>query len=368
MASHSKCSRTGAGSGDLSIDDVLYEILLRLSAKELCCLRLVCRRWRSLLSDPHFIAAHAASHPGPLIVAGYSTSRGIEGFIADIIDTSGRVVKRIRATHNERVKSIQRDLICTIVGNMKRYRLRNLATGAVHVLPGGLSEQHAALGRDVSRYRQLLVLGHVASSGEYKFLRVFQYGHQQFCEVFTHDGSNRVPWWRWWIPKKAPPSLVNLDRWSSVVVDRIVYFLSHECGYIPSFDLETEEWKQTLRGPLSLHGYAHWCDLSVATLNCCLVVVHHVWHACRDLWFLMDMEKGLWVKKHSIQITVRNGLRVHPLFLLDDGKIVLVSTEGTLVITYDPRTKTSADMAEMRGCVSVGLFTGSLLRLAIGTS
>jgi hypothetical protein len=46
--------------------DALYEVLLRLPAKELCRLRLVCRSWRSLTSDPGFARAHASRHP-PLV-------------------------------------------------------------------------------------------------------------------------------------------------------------------------------------------------------------------------------------------------------------------------------------------------------------
>ncbi|KAF8735764.1 hypothetical protein HU200_014441 [Digitaria exilis] len=57
-------------------EDALYEILLRLPAEDLCRLRAVCRPWRSLLSDPHFIAAHAARHPDqpPLVVVGYQAT------------------------------------------------------------------------------------------------------------------------------------------------------------------------------------------------------------------------------------------------------------------------------------------------------
>ncbi|CAN6199702.1 unnamed protein product [Urochloa humidicola] len=43
--------------------DVLYEILLRFPAKEVGRLRLVCRSWRSLTSDPSFIRAHSSRHP-----------------------------------------------------------------------------------------------------------------------------------------------------------------------------------------------------------------------------------------------------------------------------------------------------------------
>lgn len=239
-------------------------------------------------------------------------------------------------------------------------------------MPGGLSEQHEALRENIIYHRQFLVFGQVASTGEYKLLRIFETGPrdllQQLCEVFTHDGSNSA---RWWTSKEAPPSLVKLDRWGSVVVHGIVYFLSHEPSYIASFHLETEDWNQTLRGPLSILD-ENWGDLSVATLTGCLVVVHHERHRRRDLRFLMDlwflMDEGLWVKKYSLRMSVRNGLNVHPLLVLDDGNIALVYTEGTFIRSYDPRTNTIADIAEIRDCVAVGLFTGSLLRMAIVTS
>ena len=78
--------------------DAMYEILLWLPAKDLYRLRVVCRPWRSLLSDPRFIAAHAARHPAPLIVAGYPTGVRNRRFLFDILDLSGRVVKRVRPT------------------------------------------------------------------------------------------------------------------------------------------------------------------------------------------------------------------------------------------------------------------------------
>ncbi|KAF8664300.1 hypothetical protein HU200_054848 [Digitaria exilis] len=70
--------------------DVLREILLRVPAMALCRLRLVCRSWRSLTSDPRFATAHTARHP--LLV-------GLESGLDEIhvIDLySGSIVKRIR--------------------------------------------------------------------------------------------------------------------------------------------------------------------------------------------------------------------------------------------------------------------------------
>ncbi|KAF8731969.1 hypothetical protein HU200_015919 [Digitaria exilis] len=82
-------------------EDALYEILLRLPAKDLCRLRAVCRPWRSLLSDPHFIDAHAARHPDPLVVVGCEDCEQNGPVLCDVVDLSGRIVKRVRAAGHD---------------------------------------------------------------------------------------------------------------------------------------------------------------------------------------------------------------------------------------------------------------------------
>ena len=44
-----------------------------------------------------------------------------------------------------------------------------------------------------------------------------------------------------------------------------------------------------------------------------------------DMWFLMDFEKGLWVK----QLTVEVNLSAHPLVILKNGSIVIVIYIGS---------------------------------------
>ena len=81
-----------------------------------------------------------------------------------------------------------------------------------------------------------------------------------------------------------------------------------------------------------------------------------------DMWFLMDFEKGLWVK----QLTVEVNLSAHPLVILKNGSIVIViyiGSRGSLRI-YNPRTNTYTDVAEMGSRVGIGLYTGNLLSIA----
>lgn len=91
-----------------------------------------------------------------------------------------------------------------------------------------------------------------------------------------------------------------------------------------------------------------------------------------DLWFLMDFERGLWVKQHSIQVPsiVWHALPARPL-VLNGGRIVIVHIghgSGSMIRVYNPTNNTSTNVVEMGDCCAVGLYTGSPLGLANGAS
>ncbi|KAL6850503.1 hypothetical protein ACP4OV_021130 [Aristida adscensionis] len=204
------------------------------------------------------------------------------------------------------------------------------------------------------------------------------HGPVQLCEIVTlSNGSNHAQW-RGMKASSEPPFVCSPN--SSVVIDGIVYVFSYRPECIASFDLQAEEWRQPLRGPLSSlwdddpqawRGKFRLYELSLAALSGHLVVVYPT-RASTDLWFLMDFEKSLWVKQHSIPKTVLpakyslSTLFVCPLVVLEDGRIMLYyrTISDGLVGTYSPRTNTFTDMAEVENCVAVGLYTGSLMSLA----
>ncbi|CAL5089124.1 unnamed protein product [Urochloa decumbens] len=380
-------------------EDVLYEILLRIPAKDLCRLRCVCRAWRSLLSDPHFVVAHPTCHPEPLIVVGYERTRP-DRVLCDIMDLSGHVVKRVLAgSENEWVMRAQLDLICVVTDSTMSCQLLDPATGAIHALPEGLAAEHVVYGLNILDYTAMTALGLVASTGEYKVLRVLEatpdpdWHPCQLYEVFTLDHGNSQACWR---AKKAPPyrCSVELHYTCSVVMDGIVYFLLSDNGWdhstayprdlvAASFDLETEEWGATIRGPLSSpkdHGIgaSSWSDFSMAVLSASVVLGHgrpscHKVSPSIDLWFLIDSEKGLWVKKHSIQISNLYGRpMVQPLLVLSDGRIILHHVRNigisSFLKIYDPGSKTCMDVVKMDHHYAVGLYRGNLLGLPNHTS
>ncbi|PAN10015.1 hypothetical protein PAHAL_2G065800 [Panicum hallii] len=302
MAPPSSRSRPGGGGGVLPplTLDAVYEVLLRLAARELCRLHAVSRPWRALLSDPQFVSAHAACHPGPLVVACYGPSSGYpEGdILCEIMDLSGRVVKRIRAMgdgiRKDWVVSAQLDFV-QIVREMSSYRLLDPATGAIFALPEELADEDTALQLDMYKYRVGVAFGKVASTGKVLHVSVNTFvkpsSSEQLFEVFTLDGSSDARW----RANKGPPHPIDVRLNSTAVVNGIVYFFVNEdywydcvkVKFIASFDLETEDWRKTLQGPLFRFegsfpdlpsNHINFNQLSLASLNGCS------W----DVWFGLE--------------------------------------------------------------------------------
>ncbi|TVU33364.1 hypothetical protein EJB05_25176, partial [Eragrostis curvula] len=368
--------------------DALYEILLRVPAKDLGRCHAVCRPWRCILTDPHFVDAHKARHD-PLIVVGYSTYS--QSTLCDIMDLSGRVLKQVHVTGCWRATSVHLDFICA--SSSRSFRLLNLSSGAVYILPDELTEEHAAEEQNTSRFYVDAAFGQAKSTGQHKVLRVLDRhsndGQGQLFEIFTLGGGSHGRW----RAKEAPPYFVLVGMWKTAVfINGIFYFFCVEpvvragdvaIDRVASFDLETEEWRPTLRGPLSssvdyVPGQPFprfdTVDLSMCDINGCLVVVHRTLSSLVELWFLVDFERGLWVKKHIMRVQFRDpysvAYTVRLLVVLWDGRIVFVQVgdeKGSLRI-YDPRTNTYSDVAEMGNCFAVGLYTRGLLGLADGAS
>ena len=128
-------------------------------------------------------------------------------------------------------------------------------------MPRGLSPEHTPRKLDFLNHKVSVAFGQVASTGEFKLLRVIdkafeEVPSEQLCEVFAHGGSRGARW----RGKKAAQDHVHMSPLSTVAIDGVVYFLLDEHVSnqdvrpkgIASFDLLTEEWRAILRGPVSI--------------------------------------------------------------------------------------------------------------------
>ncbi|KAL6880716.1 hypothetical protein ACP4OV_012281 [Aristida adscensionis] len=369
-----------ASNGGVLSADELQEVLLRLPSKPLGRLRAICHEWRSLISSPHFVAAHASRRPpDSLVVAAVvdpADSRRVDVKLLDM--ASGAVVAHLDGLRGGHFAACG-DLLCHVGPRGDGgVRVVNPATGAVTELPGFAQTSSA------------YVLGHVPRTGEYKVLHIHSINNkpEQSCAVLTLDGGELR-----WRPVQSPPMRVEttISR-NRVVSQGVAHFLSPhlvECDSITSFDLDKEEWRPTLiRGPLSDEGRHRYREhLSLVELNGYLVMVHHNYRErSMDIYFMSDPEKGTWSRTNSVCFAsilrgweTKQELRVggtvevsrdqehvaRPLMVLEDGSVAFwVGYPSGALRVYDPATGACKDVAQLGPATSIaGLYTGSLLAL-----
>ena len=85
------------------------------------------------------------------------------------------------------------------------------------------------------------------------------------------------------------------------------------------------------------------------------------------LWILTDFERGVWVKEYSIlvnSIVPAYMRRLKPLFVLDDGRLVVRERVGGELAVYDPRADAWAWVKSgPLPLLAVGIYASSLLGL-----
>ncbi|CAL5066135.1 unnamed protein product [Urochloa decumbens] len=303
-----------AASSDRFPPDVLFNVLLRLPAKDLCRLRAVCRSWRALTSGDPLFASHGA-HPGPLFLAKFLDDKSS----IYVVDLSGNVLKRVA----DAAGGPYQYLLCSL----HKPEPCHQQLFEVFTISGGDGD---------ARWR--------GRQGPGLFI--------DKCSGVVVDG---VVYFL--------TSRVYDDSGSGIRPDNIV-----------SFDLGTEEWRRDLPGPISSSNAADMMwpfylrrDLNLAGLNGSLVLADHHDRRTMDLWFLSDFENGLWVKEYHIQtgsIISRWAAeyRLKPLLVLDDGRLVLYLASTGQLFICDPGTKAFAEV-DIRRLDSVVVYTGNLLGL-----
>lgn len=311
------------------------------------------------------------------------------------MDLSGNLVKRLAIPRGHQLLCTRFELAC-VASPSNSCCVINPATGGTYALPRGPALVQPQ--RESLRRPDTFVFGRVPSTGEYKVLRTFnraQFPHndkQQPFEVFTLNGAASIGQWR---ILDSRDFLVEPS--SAVVVDGAVYFLVNSsynpkrgrsvssgipADYIASLDIEREEWRRDLQGPIScspVHDnldarndyVSMWHQLALAELKGSLVLSYYRRRRfILDLWFLKDFEDGRWVKEYSIQTgsvisCMADEYRVKPLLMLHDGRLVIYVAMTGLLLICDPQTNTFTEV-ETKHLGSVSVYPGNLLSLQEG--
>ncbi|CAN6165559.1 unnamed protein product [Urochloa humidicola] len=379
----------GAAASDVVVlpnDDVLFEILLRIPARSLCRFRTVCRWWRSLLSDPQFAAAHAAHHrDDPLfVVCAEGGTYGHDAFAEiRLLDTSGRVVKRVNA-------GPQRTLLRQMCPHLDLVLLREAIGSGVYVKDHALKVLDTATGavsflsnNDKDDYCSFVFGRAVSSTGGYGKYKVLGFDTlarpKQPYEVLTVDDSAGT----WRAAPSPPVSIKAFGIGTGVAIKGVVYHVVNNASWsIAAFDLEVEHWWPSLiQGPESvptiIDGYLRqWRNL--AEMNGRLAAVSKT-SSTMEIWLLMC--SGNWSKQCRVHIESfqfhqpnmcsgnSSPLDAKPLWVLDDGRVAFwvcsPYIRGTAGLWMnDPKTEMCTHVATTEKCINVGVgvYTGNLLQ------
>ncbi|TVU08418.1 hypothetical protein EJB05_41822, partial [Eragrostis curvula] len=376
-------------------EEIIFDVLSWLPLKSLTRFRCVSKGWRTLISDPAFIATHK-SRDAPLLVGSFAvphdpcpmnTHNFDEAPELRVMDTDGNVLRVLKDVVGTVLSPTRLDLVCVDEGRHDA-RVIDPATGQVLTVGRYVGDDepiadlaYALQGYSVSRF------GRASPSGDYKVVRLLGtedigmgYFNSHVCEVATlEDGSTDL---RWRTRQKCPIRICSCDC-CTVAINGVIYFLPHAAhaqqglwNYIARFDLESEHWKTMIDGPPTLRNPKPGQRLLVAIgeLKSTLTMVETMQseYTSAYIWLLADSERSVWVKGYTIQ-SLNSLCRVKALEILRDGELLLLKTvekqrgslsrECAILQLYDSSTRTCTDLMYMPKDFAGGitLYTGSLL-------
>ncbi|XBI13221.1 hypothetical protein VPH35_139982 [Triticum aestivum] len=324
-------------------NDVISEILSWLPVKSACRFRCVSRGWRMLLSDPAFMTTHQARNdPHLLLVSNSFHGLAGEG-LSDLrlVDMDGRILRVVEAAGDLwTIFSGPHGPVCA-TRHYKVLNLIDMTTGIV---------LRTCTWMDYGDYT--FGIGYAARSSMYKMVCIMNSTlGQHTCTVLTlEDDEARI-----WRKVQSPPTTADGRCHQNCVatIDGAVYFLYGSANEVLCFDLESEEWKGTIKGPARSGGELPQ-KFRMVELDGALCIVHLVGRQTSrrhtTIWLMSDSARGTWVKMYTIPMLPSMDF-VRPLRMIRrDGKLLFYCFhfgEATPSLElYDPFNGTCTHLAK----------------------
>ncbi|KQK16931.2 hypothetical protein BRADI_1g31486v3 [Brachypodium distachyon] len=320
-----------------------------MPVKSLCRFRCVSKRWRALIADPAFVAARRRRHV--LITSSPSKEPGSsKRHDLQLMDMDGSVVRVIEGV------GFFSTVFCPNLPDSPICLTRDASVLLTFPIfgPGGVSYSFS--------------IGRAAMSGAYKVVRLgSRWGcHvEQTCEVLTLGGGG-VEWRRSQPPQTRIRARYCQSSVAAAAVNGVMYFLRDfdyytvipqvdddgDDYYVLCFDLESEEWKKMIKGPLKVSDES-WTSTEatgLAELNGALYMVQleeTFGHPSTNIWLLVDPKESIWVKTYTISMARTTSLVV-PRVMSHGTKLLIsifrVYNLGPTLQVYDARTGLCIDV------------------------
>jgi F-box interacting protein len=160
--------------------------------------------------------------------------------------------------------------------------------------------------------------------------------------------------WRLVQSVPTPPlDTTGRNKTPPVTVDGVMHFLYKfvDEDYVFRFDLESEEWKTSIQGPMrSSADKVENKTKGMVKLDDALCIVQRSPLNTWLVWLLTDPAKGTWVKAYTIPVNLTFDLLM-PLTVMRDGrKLLFCACNDVMTISelhvYDPLTRTCTPLAK----------------------
>lgn len=348
--------------------DVISEILSRTPVKSVCRFRCVSKAWQALISDATFLGTH--KEPLPLLVVNsIGADEPRDHRDSPLMDLESNLNFYIMGAYKYRGHDLQLlDLDGNVIRVMKRAGtfLTMCSGGAVNGPAACVTLHHSTFNVIDLASGNVIATSKAENMRDYNALNsVFSYGvgcaipsgnyklvflaRSQACQVLTlQDGAE----WRHAQPSPAQVFFNGYRQYSSVTINGVMRFFHYNWeapqgdeNYILCFHLESEEWKESIKGPVKLTDPYDMPEPIMTELNDTLCIVE--WEELvTHVWLLIDPVDSIWVKTYTIPMAPATYVEMPLRMVCDNGEKVLLhcsprrftSTATRTLQDYDPLT------------------------------
>ncbi|KAK1273039.1 F-box protein [Acorus gramineus] len=332
-------------------EDLVMEILSRVSLSSLQDCRLVCKHWNTLMSGPIFARLRCTHGMNSLMVWREVKDK----FNLDVVDPCNLQTRKLRSPLNDfnyrdfYVVGSCNGLLCLSESvHQTPIYVCNPSLGEYLTLPIGerrLSDVFdgyfygTGFGYDPAEPDVYKVVRLYYTSPEYLFDLAFD--KAEICTVGRggSSGSWRVIDGSYDRPRINPVSHILLDgrlywmAWRREYPRRLLF------NGMVSFGIHEEEFRDVPCPSGLVCGSKIEYRVNLVSLRGCLTVVDSSFENWIDIWLMKDPRIGeSWVKEYTIHLTLPQrhlSQKIEPLMILKNGDILLRTGRG--LATYDPR-------------------------------
>ncbi|CAK9145180.1 unnamed protein product [Ilex paraguariensis] len=369
--------------GGYLAEDVLIEILSRMSVKSLLQFRCVCKFWKNLIDSPAFISIHLQHNNNKdnahLVVHYYDDNRDLW----DIVLFPDKMLT-VPTYHNMDLSFSAYNLvggpingIFCLCDKRERIGLWNPATRAFRALPLCRTKLFP---RDWIPCHCGFGFGLDPTSDDYKVVWIRRF-----------DDGEPAKWGPWMDPIHVAVYTLSTDSWKDFKGDAPdtyclnsliescydsylngVYYWWSTHGKLVLFDMGKEEFRE-IEGPPLIHQDSAYEILALYSGSIALIYSHSQvpldsWESAEQssvaLWVLMEEEgMGYWIKQ--LNIGPLHGM-MKPVGVWKNDEVFVETTPGHLLL-YNPNTQRVLKDLQILGhrthscCLHLLIYTESLL-------